>query len=34
MELLSFTCIRPHTFFSKTYYLKVEEDEVIISEVT
>ncbi|CAD8207974.1 unnamed protein product [Paramecium pentaurelia] len=31
MDLLSFTCIRPHTFFSKTYYLKVMDDEVLIS---
>ncbi|CAD8207222.1 unnamed protein product [Paramecium octaurelia] len=31
MESLSFSCIRPHTFFSKTYFLKVMEDEVWIS---
>ncbi|CAK63783.1 unnamed protein product (macronuclear) [Paramecium tetraurelia] len=31
MESLSFSCIRPHTFFSKTYFLKVMEDEVQIS---
>ncbi|CAK65074.1 unnamed protein product (macronuclear) [Paramecium tetraurelia] len=31
MDLLSFSCVRPHTIFSKTYYLKVMEDEVIIS---
>ncbi|CAD8210519.1 unnamed protein product [Paramecium octaurelia] len=31
MDLLSFSCVRPHTIFSKTYYLKVTEDEVIIS---
>ncbi|CAD8205041.1 unnamed protein product [Paramecium pentaurelia] len=30
-DQLCFTCIRPHTFFSKTYYLKVMEDEVCIS---
>ncbi|CAD8202589.1 unnamed protein product [Paramecium pentaurelia] len=31
MDMLSFSCVRPHTIFSKTYYLKVIEDEVIIS---
>ncbi|CAD8122763.1 unnamed protein product [Paramecium sonneborni] len=31
MDLLSFSCVRPHTIFSKTYYLKVMEDEIIIS---
>ncbi|CAD8197911.1 unnamed protein product [Paramecium octaurelia] len=31
MDLLSFSCVRPHTIFSKRYYLKVLDDEVIIS---
>ncbi|CAD8120290.1 unnamed protein product [Paramecium sonneborni] len=30
-DLLCFNCIRPHTFFSKTYYLKVMQDEIWIS---
>ncbi|CAD8112213.1 unnamed protein product [Paramecium sonneborni] len=31
IDLVSFSCIRPHTFFSKRYYLKVMDDEVVIS---